>query len=68
MPAQGKQEFALVGVLQDFPQLMEVSQPEITLDYPGDGRSRQHRDHETRTVSTEKLHALTSRERKSEQS
>ena len=26
MPAQGKQEFALVGVLQNFPQLMEMSQ------------------------------------------
>ena len=117
-PVKGKQEFALVGVLQNSPQLMQMSQqqnlqefalisstqgnisatgdrkdwpetqrldrhldkgftalkeylirpsrwlnalraqPEITLDYPGDRRSRQQRDNKTRTVNTERLNAL----------
>ena len=113
-PAQGKQKFALVGVLQNSPQLMQQSlrefalisstqgnisatgdrkdwpetprldshldksftalkeylvrpsrwlnalraQPEITLNYPVDGRSRQQQDNKARTVNTEKLNAL----------
>ena len=117
-PAQGKQKFALVGVLQNSPQLIQMSQqqslqkfalisqtqgnvsatgdrkdwtetprldrhldkgftalkeylvrpsrwpnalraqPEITVDYPGNGRSRQQRDNKARTANTEKLNAL----------